>query len=81
MAMAMAKVTAKARLAVVVHLFVGPGGPPGSTKGTRGTRELAKSFILFGGSFAFLFLGKPLLIFLEPVFEIAGSFFEFVTVQ
>jgi hypothetical protein len=86
------KVTA--RLGVAVRLFA-QTEPQESTKGTERTKGFAKSFvpfvvlcgtkrisfILFGGSFAFLFLGKPLLIFLQPDFEIAGCFFEFVTVQ
>lgn len=93
MVMETEKAMGTAKLAVRAHLF-GPKEPQESTKSKAGLKGFAKlvvpfvllcgtkriSFILFRGSFAFLFLGKPLLIFLQPTFEIVGGLFEFVTV-
>jgi hypothetical protein len=78
------KATAKVMLAVVARLVEPrPFGPTvGQQRAKRrqtqtGKRELPAaetepriSFILLRGSFAFLLFGKPLLIFLQPAFQI-----------
>src|SRR5687768_11832486 len=93
--MEMEKATAKVTLALVARLFEArPSGPTVGQHRVRGRRtETGKrllpaaetepriSFILLRGSFAFLLFGKPLLIFLQPAFQIGGGLFEFVAVQ